>query len=113
MKITRNTYIFLFVLLSLIYFYMYKNNNMINETFTNNFDLENHKYNEKEFQDTMEEIISHPLNTNLLYNEIDMIKYSQNMPMHHFTGMFTDTNANTNIKLPSVVNHDTEINTIM
>lgn len=115
MKITRNTYIFLFVLLSLIYFFIYKNNDMSNEIFSNKIDLENNNKYENDnnnYENKMDEIISHPLNTNLLYNEVDMIKYSQNMPMHKFTGMFTDTNTYPNLKLPSVFNHDREINKI-
>ncbi len=91
---------------------MYKNNDMSNEIFSNKNYLENNEYENDNYKNKMNEIISHPLNSNLLYNEVDMIKYSQNMPMHQFTGMFTDTNTYPNLKLPSVINYDTEINKI-
>ena len=95
MQITRNTYIFTLILLCLTYFYMFsKHSNEFVENFQNELNPKNYDVIENDkFTDKMDQIIEFPMNKDLLYNEIDMIKWSQNMPMHEFTGYFTDVNS--------------------
>lgn len=95
MQITRNTYIFTLILLCLTYFYMFsKHSNELVENFQNELNPKNYDVIENDkFTDKMDQIIEFPMNKDLLYNEIDMIKWSQNMPMHEFTGYFTDVNS--------------------
>tara|TARA_B110000444_G_C18729918_1_gene542815 strand:+ start:801 stop:1073 length:273 start_codon:yes stop_codon:yes gene_type:complete len=90
MKLSRNTYIALFLILCVIYYYVNKYN------FVENFHVEeinvsNHPHLRTDYNN-LQEVNESTIHKNLLYNKNDIIKNEYNQPTSRTTGMFTKIN---------------------
>lgn len=89
MKLTRNTYIALFLILCGIYYYI-NNYNFMENFVVEEIKIVEHPYLRTDYNNLEEENES-KIHKNLLFNKVDNIKCQHNQPTSRTTGMFTET----------------------